>query len=72
MDEDDKKDLVSCYLNSRLAYESRGGDKFDFPTEIHFTLHSYSRYDAVKKMTSLRWQRMSPKHGLNSSFLMTQ
>ena len=32
MDEDDKKDLVSCYLNFRLAYESRGGDKFDFPT----------------------------------------
>ena len=36
MDEDDKKDLVSCYLNFRLAYESRGGDKFDFPTGDSF------------------------------------
>ena len=52
MDEDDKKDLVSCYLNFRLAYESRGGDKFDFPTGDSFLrfIHIHG-YDAVKKMT---------------------
>ena len=52
MDEDDKKDLVSCYLNFRLAYESRGGDKFDFPTGDSFLrfIHIHG-YDAVKRMT---------------------
>ena len=52
MDEDDKKDLVSCYLNFRLTYESRGGDKFDFPTGDSFLrfIHIHG-YDAVKKMT---------------------
>ena len=31
MDEDDKRDLVSSYLNFRTAYESRGGDRLDYP-----------------------------------------
>ena len=52
MDEDDKKDLVSCYLNFRLAYESRGGDKFDFPTGDSFLrfIHIHG-YDTVRHMT---------------------
>ncbi|MGN0319184.1 MAG: BMP family ABC transporter substrate-binding protein [Lachnospira sp.] len=52
MDEDARRDLVSCYLAFRTAYESRGGDKFDFPVGDAFLrfLHIHS-YDNVKNMT---------------------
>lgn len=52
MKEDDKKDLVSCYLNFRNAYEARGGDKFDFPVGDSFLrfIHIHG-YDSVKSMS---------------------
>lgn len=51
-DEDKKKDLCSCYINFRNAYESRGGDKFDFPVGDSFLrfMHIHG-YEAVKNMT---------------------
>ena len=52
MDEDDKRDLVSSYLNFRTAYESRGGDRFDYPVGDAFLrfIHIHG-YDTVRHMT---------------------
>ena len=53
MDEDAKKDLVSSYLNFRTAYESRGGDRFDFPVgDAYLRFIHIHGYDNVKHMTS--------------------
>ena len=52
IDEDDKRDLVSSYLNFRTAYESRGGDRFDYPVGDAFLrfIHIHG-YDTVRHMT---------------------
>lgn len=52
MDEDARRDLVSCYLAFRTAYEARGGDKFDYPVGDAFLrfLHIHS-YDDIKNMS---------------------
>lgn len=52
MGEDDRRDLSSCYLNFRTAYEARGGDKFDYPVGDAFLrfIHIHG-YDSVKEMS---------------------
>lgn len=52
MDEDAKKDFVSCFLSFKNAFDSRGGDRFDYPVGDAFLrfIHIFG-YDTVKKMT---------------------
>ena len=53
MDEDEKRDLVSCFLSFRNAYVARGGEKFDFPVGDSFLrfIHIHG-YDSVRKMST--------------------
>ena len=55
MDEDDKKDLVSCYLNFRLAYESRGGGSCrNFETVINATANTvYTIADIIRFIANI-------------------
>ena len=67
MDEDAKKDFVSCFLSFKNAFDSRGGDRFDYPVGDAFLrfIHIFG-YDTVKKIHRQIWQRMLQNHGLNS------
>ena len=51
MDEDAKKDLVSCFLSFKNAYDARGGERFDYPAGDAFLrfIHIHG-YEHVKDM----------------------
>lgn len=52
MEEEKLRDLVSCYLSFKNAFESRGGNKFGYPTGDAFLrfIHIFD-YDNVKNMS---------------------
>lgn len=52
MDEDARRDLVSCFLNFKNAYDAKGGSRFDYPAGDAFLrfIHIFG-YDCVKNMT---------------------
>ncbi len=52
MDEDARRDLVSCFLSFKNAYDSNGGSRFDYPAGDAFLrfIHIFG-YDTVKAMT---------------------
>lgn len=52
MEEDAKRDFISCFLSFKNAYEARGGDKFDYPAGDAFLrfIHIHG-YDSVKEMS---------------------
>ena len=58
MDEDAKKDLVSSFITFRNAFETRGGDKFDYPVGdaylrfIH--IHGYKQVTSMAPMQMLQ------------------
>ena len=51
MDEDAKKDFVSCFLSFKNAYDARGGERFDYPAGDAFLrfIHIHG-YEHVKDM----------------------
>lgn len=52
MDADAKMDFVSSYLRFRSAYESRGGDRFDYPAgDAYLRFIHIHGYDNVKNMS---------------------
>jgi basic membrane lipoprotein Med (substrate-binding protein (PBP1-ABC) superfamily) len=53
LDQDAKRDLVSCMLKFRNAYDARGGERFDFPAGDAFLrfIHIHGYKNALK-MTS--------------------
>lgn len=52
MPEEERRDLVSCFLSFRKAFEARGGDKFDYPVGDAFLrfIHIHG-YDSAKEMS---------------------
>ena len=52
MDEDDKMDFASSFLNFRNAYEMRGGEKFDFPVgDAYLRFIHIHGYETVRHMS---------------------
>jgi basic membrane lipoprotein Med (substrate-binding protein (PBP1-ABC) superfamily) len=53
MDEDKKRDFVSCFLSFRNAYNARGGENFDYPSGDAFLrfIHIHG-YECAKNMTT--------------------
>ncbi len=53
MDEDARKDLVSCYLSFKNAFDAKGGGRFDYPAGDAFLrfIHIFG-YDTVKEMST--------------------
>lgn len=51
MDEDAKRDFVSCFLSFKNAYDARGGERFDYPVGDAFLrfIHIHG-YNHVKNM----------------------
>lgn len=51
MDEDAKRDFVSCFLSFKNAYDARGGERFDYPAGDAFLrfIHIHG-YEHVKNM----------------------
>ncbi|MBO5459112.1 MAG: BMP family ABC transporter substrate-binding protein [Lachnospira sp.] len=51
MDEDAKRDFVSCFLSFKNAYDARGGERFDYPVGDAFLrfIHIHG-YEHVKNM----------------------
>lgn len=58
MEEDAKRDFVSCFLSFKNAYDARGGEKFDYPAGDAFLrfIHIHG-YNTVKEMSTAEMAR---------------